>query len=41
MLRCCWQLTLVTTVVIALLLLLTRCYAEALGELQGEWWVDG
>lgn len=28
MLRCCWQLTLVTTVVIALLLLLTRCYAE-------------
>eukprot|EP00435_Cladocopium_sp_Y103_P051187 s1339_g15.t2 len=28
MLRCCWQLTLVTTFVIALLLLLTRCYAE-------------
>lgn len=28
MLRCCWQLTLVTTLVIALLLLLTRCYAE-------------
>ncbi|CAK8988312.1 unnamed protein product [Durusdinium trenchii] len=28
MLRCCWQLTLVTTLVIALLLLATRCYAE-------------
>lgn len=40
MLRCCWQLTLVTTVVIALLLLLTRCYAEALGKLQGEWWAS-
>ena len=29
MLRCCWQLTLATTLVIALLLLLTRAYAEA------------
>jgi len=28
MLRCCWQLTLATTLVIALLLLLTRAYAE-------------
>ena len=29
MLRCSWPLTLLCTVVIGLLLLLTRCYAEA------------
>ena len=41
MLRCCWQLTLVTTLVIALLLLLTRAYAEAREVFFSKNWIPG